>query len=169
MESFLNIIDTVNEWIGKIFCWIVAIIGLLAVSEVIMRRFLNAPTIWNFEVTIQFSGFLFMIMGAHTLLKESHVAVDIIYKRFSIKQQALLTIIAYLIFFFPFCATILWHGTRFAIASWSTWERTSSAFSPPIYPIKTVVPITGLLLTIQGLSIFIRKVYVLMGRNPEIS
>jgi len=167
MEKVLHFVDGVNEWVGRIFCWVVAIIGILAVSEVIMRRFLNAPTLWNFEVTIQLFGFLFMILGAYTLLKDSHVAVDILYKRFSKKKQALLTIISYLIFFFPFCATILWHGTRFAVASWETWERTSSAFAPPIYPIKTVVPITGLLLTIQGLAIFIRKVNVLIGRRSD--
>lgn len=165
MKKFLLIIDGINDWIGRIFCWLVALIGVLAVMEVIMRRFFNYPTIWNFEVTIQLFGLQFMIMAGYTLLKGSHISIDMIEKRFSERGQAILAIISYGIFFFPFCITVLWYGTKFAAASWETWERTSSAFAPPIYPIKTVVPVTALLLLLQGLAIFIRKIYVLTGRK----
>jgi TRAP-type mannitol/chloroaromatic compound transport system permease small subunit len=69
-----------------------------------------------------------------------------------------LDIISYLIFFFPFWIVILIEGTLFAAKSWSIRETFVSVFAGPIYPIKTIIPVTAFLMLLQGLAIFIRKI-----------
>jgi len=167
MKKFLKFLDNISEWTGKIFCWTVVILTLLVVIEVIMRYCFNRPTLCNFEITVQLYAFHFMIVAAYTLLHGSHVSVDIIYSKFSKKSQAILDIISYLIFFFPFCMVILWKGIMLAARSWSLLETSWSACASPIYPIKTVIPLTAILLILQGLAIFIKKLHMVI-KEEEI-
>ena len=161
MRRFLDFIDSINNWAGRIFGWTIVIISLLVVTEVIMRRFLNHPTIWNFEVVKQLYGFYFLMVAGYTLLHHGHVAIDLIHERLKPRHQALLDVISYIIFFFPFCLIMIWEGVSFARTSWQMTETSWSVFAPPLYPIKTVIPVAALLLLIQGFSIFVRRVHIL--------
>lgn len=160
MKKFLNTIDTVSEWTGKIFGWTVVILVILVVLEVILRRFFNRPTIWNFEVTIQLYAFHFMIVAAYALLHKSHVAIDVIYNRFGQRTRAILDVVTYMLFFFPFLLVVFYEGIKYAVNSWAMRETSWSFFSPPLYPIKTIIPVMALLLLVQGIAIFIRQLSV---------
>jgi TRAP-type mannitol/chloroaromatic compound transport system permease small subunit len=160
VKRLLKIIDAISEWTGRIFSWTIVVLAIFVISEVFMRRVLNRPTIWNFEVTIQLYAFFFMIVAAYALLHKSHVAVDILYVKFSARTRAILDLVSYIIFFFPFLWVILYEGLKYAANSWSMHEKSWSVFAPPLYPIKTVIPLMALLLIIQGLAIFIRQLCV---------
>ncbi|RJR32997.1 MAG: TRAP transporter small permease subunit [Desulfobacteraceae bacterium] len=160
MRRILGVIDVISEWTGRIFSWTVVVLTVLVVLEVFMRRMFNRPTIWNFEVTIQLYAFFFMIVAAHALLRRSHVAVDVVYLLFSRRTRAILDVITYLIFFFPFLITLLYEGSRYAAESWAVKEKSWSVFAPPLYPIKTVIPVMAFLLLLQGLAIFIRQLHM---------
>jgi TRAP-type mannitol/chloroaromatic compound transport system permease small subunit len=100
-----------------------------------------------------------MILAAYTLLYRGHVAIDIITVRFSPKTQLILSVINYLVFFFPFILVLLYVGLDSAVDSWKFWEKTSIGL-PLITPImKTLTPVTALLLIIQGLSEFIKMLF----------
>ncbi|MBW1783293.1 MAG: TRAP transporter small permease subunit, partial [Deltaproteobacteria bacterium] len=90
------------------------------------------------------------------------VSVDILYNHLSKKSRAILDIISYIIFFFPFCIVIVIYGTCFALDSWGDLETSWSACGCPLYPIKTIVSISFLLITIQGVAIFIRTLFNLI-------
>lgn len=162
MRTILKIIDNVSEWTGRIFSWIIVVLTILVVLEVIMRRLLNSPTIWNFEVTIQLYAFFFMIVAGYALLHKSHVAVDIIYAKFSKRTQAALDVLTYLLFFFPFLGIVLYEGIKYAANSWSMHEKSWSVFGPPLYYVKTVIPVMAALVLLQGLAIFIRQLHVMI-------
>jgi TRAP-type mannitol/chloroaromatic compound transport system permease small subunit len=160
LRKILKAIDSVSEWTGRIFSWVVVVLTVLVVLEVIMRRVLSRPTIWNFELTIQLYAFFFMIVAAYALLHRSHVAVDIIYQKFSRRTQAILDVITYTLFFFPFLSILFYEGSKYAANSWAMREKSWSVFAPPLYPIKTLIPVMAFLLLLQGLAIFIRRLHV---------
>jgi len=162
LKKILHIIDTISEWTGRIFSWIIVVLTILVIAEVILRRFFGRPTIWNFEVTIQLYAFHFMIVSAYALLYKSHVAIDIIYARLSQKTKAICDIITYSTFFFPFLLVWLYQGIKYAGKSWAMHETSWSVFAPPLYPIKTVIPLVAFLLLIQGFAAFIRQLYILI-------
>jgi len=164
-EVFLNLIDNVNAWIGRCISWVVLLLMLLTVLEVILRRVFNAPTIWSFEVCTQLFALNFMIAAAFTLLHDGHVSVDIFRARLSEKNKAVLDIVCYLLFFFPFTTVMLWKGYEYAQMSWATRETSWSVFAPPLYPIKAVIPLTFLLLILQGSAVVIRRLQTL--RQPK--
>jgi TRAP-type mannitol/chloroaromatic compound transport system permease small subunit len=162
VEKALKLIDRISEWTGRIFSWIIIILMLLVVYEVVMRRFFNRPTIWNFDVTKQLYALYFMIVAGYTLLHNAHVAVDIMVTRLGRRKKALMDIITYIVFFFPFILVFLIEGIKFARNSWAMRETMWGMFQIPVYPIKTIIPITAFLLLIQGLAIFIRQLYFLV-------
>jgi TRAP-type mannitol/chloroaromatic compound transport system permease small subunit len=159
-KTILDYIDSINEWVGRVLCFLVVLITLLVVYEVAMRRIFGAPTIWTFETTKQLYAAHFMLLTPFALLHRSHVSVTIFYQAVSARKQAILDIIGYLVFFFPFCVIVLWQGFLFAEKSWGMQETSWSVFSPPLYFVKTVIPVTAALLLLQGISIFIRRVRV---------
>ena len=68
VEKFLSLIDGISEWTGRIFGWTILALTLLVVLEVVLRKFLNRPTVWNFEVTKQLYSFHFMIAAGYIYL-----------------------------------------------------------------------------------------------------
>ncbi len=154
-------IDGMSEWTGKLFSWLVIPLTVLIVFEVFTRRFLNAPTIWTFELSNFLYGAHFMLVAAYGLLHKSHVCIDLFVIKGSKRLQVTLDLISYFILFFPLIAVLLYHGFVFAKDSWLTWETSWSAWGPPLYPIKTVIPITGLMLLLQGISEVIKKIVYL--------
>jgi TRAP-type mannitol/chloroaromatic compound transport system permease small subunit len=156
-----KILDSINDWIGRVLCWLIVPLVLLTVMEVILRRFFGAPTIWSFEVLKQIYAVHFMTVAGYGLLHHSHVSVDIFTQLLSPKKRAFLEIVGYVIFFFPFCIICSWQGYRFAKTSWQMLEHTWSVFAPPLYPIKTILVITFMLLVLQGISEVIKKVFII--------
>ncbi|OPX39217.1 MAG: hypothetical protein B1H13_10210 [Desulfobacteraceae bacterium 4484_190.3] len=158
LKTFLKSIDNISEWTGRIFIWLVVPLTAVVVFEVISRRIFDMPHIWAPEVTDFLYGPHFMLVAAYTLLYKGHVAIDIIYNRFSPRVRGILDIITYLVFFFPFCSIVFYQGVIFAKTSWLIHETSGSAALPVIPEIKTVIPVTFALLLLQGLANFIRSI-----------
>lgn len=159
MKKLLDFIDNISEWTGRICSFVIIVMTIVVVTEVIRRYIFNSPTIWSFEVTIMLYSFHFMVVAAYTLLHEGHVAIDILYEKLRPRGRTILDVVGYVIFFFPFLLVVLFSGIRFAATSWAMHETSWSVFGPPVYPIKTVIPVTAFLLILQGFSIFVRKLY----------
>ena len=158
IKTFLNGLDKVSEWSGRIFMWLVVPLTVLVAYEVISRRFFDAPHIWSTEVIDYIYGPHFMLAAAYTLLYQAHVRIDVIYERFSPRTRGILDIVTYMIFFFPFCTIVLYQGVIFASTSWSIGETSESAALKIVPLIKTVIPVSIGLLLIQGVATYIRAI-----------
>lgn len=156
-----KLFESINDWIGRMLCWLIVPLVLLTVMEVILRRFFGAPTIWSFEVLKQIYAVHFMAVAGYGLLHNSHVSVDIFTQMLDSKKKAAIEIFGYLIFFFPFCIICVWQGFIFAKSSWKMLEHTWSVFAPPLYPIKTIILITFILLVLQGICDVIKRVFII--------
>lgn len=153
--------DSISEWTGVVFSYLVLPLTVLIVFEVITRRFFDAPTIWTFELSNFLYGSHFMLVAAYGLLHNSHVSIDLVSSRFSKRTQGILHLICYFTMFFPFLIVILYYGIGFAADAWSMLETSWSVWGPPLYPIKTVIPVTAGLLILQGISDVIKKIVFL--------
>jgi TRAP-type mannitol/chloroaromatic compound transport system permease small subunit len=168
LKICLLIIDKINEWVAKIMSWAVLLIIGATVYEVVMRYVFNAPTIWVFEFNYLLHGPYFLLVGAFTLAVRGHVNVDIFYGRLSGRAKAVMDLITAPVFFF-FVISMFIYGGRFAMNSFSFRETLSSAWAPPIYPIKMVIPVAAALIILQGAAKFIRDFYTAVtGREDEL-
>ncbi len=168
LRTSLLIIDRVNEWVARIVSWVVVAIIAATVYEVIMRYVFNAPTQWVFEFNYLVHGPYFLLLGAYTFAVKGHVNVDIIYGRLSPRKRAVVDLFTAPIFFF-FMVMMFWFGGKFALNSLAFRETLSSAWAPPIYPIKLMIPAAAVFLILQGLVKFVRDLHhALTGREGEL-
>jgi len=151
-------IDKLSVWSGKAVAWLGIILILELVYDTIARYGFNAPTEWSYDISYMLYGTMFMVGAAYTLLLDEHVRIGVFYDRVSRRAKAVINVIGYLIFFFPVTIAFLYYGADYAAKSWKIMEHAGvSMWSPPIYPFKTIIPISALLLFLQGTADFIRS------------
>ncbi len=166
MQKLLLFIDKVSTWVGQAFSWLIVALTLLVSWEVFSRRFFDSPHAFTFDAMIMMYGTLFMMAGAYTLSKNGHVRGDVLYGFFTPRMQAGLDLALYLVFFIPGIVALVWAGYNFAADSWAIKEHSSvTADGPPLYHFKTVIPIAGAMILLQGLVEIVRCVVCL--KNGE--
>lgn len=162
MQNILFFIDKVSSWVGQAFSWLIVGLTLLISWEVFSRYVLNHPNPWSFDLMIMMYGTAFMMAGAYTLAKNGHVRGDVLYGFFPPRLQAGLDLILYFVFFIPGVIALVWAGYTYAAESLAINEHsTLTANGPPLYPFKMVIPISGVLLLIQGVVEIIRCIICL--------
>ncbi|MGE0737433.1 MAG: TRAP transporter small permease subunit [Alphaproteobacteria bacterium] len=160
MNSKLLIwVDRFSAFVGKTFAWSILLLTLAISFEVFSRYALGQPTEWAFDASYILYGTLFMMAGAYALSRNGHVRGDFLYRKWHPRRQAWFDLVLYIIFFFPGILALIWSGYDFAKMSWIMQEHSSaSPNGPPVYHFKTLIPIAGLLLLIQGVAEVIRCV-----------
>jgi len=162
MQRLFLTVDKISTWAGKTIAWLIVVLTVMICWEVFSRYALNRPHAWVFDAQIMQYGALFMMAGAYTLAKNGHVRGDILYGFFKPRTQAFFDLVLYIVFFIPGILALAWAGYTFAGESWAINEHSSiSADGPPIYPFKTILPIAGALLLLQGLVEIMRCVVCL--------
>jgi TRAP-type mannitol/chloroaromatic compound transport system permease small subunit len=161
-QQLLRVIDQVSYWSGKAFAWLIVGLTLVVSVEVFKRYILNAPTAWIFDLNNMLYGTLFMMCGAYALALGGHVRADFIYIYLRPRAQAALDLTLYLLFFVPGILALFYAGYGYAAESWHIGEHsTVTAEGPPIYHFKSVIPIAGALVMLQGLAEIVRCVLCL--------
>jgi len=157
--KYVHAIEGLSVWVGRAFGWCILILTLSVSYEVFVRYVLNAPTVWAFDMMVQMYGALFLMCGAYALAQDSHVRADVLYRLFPVRLQASLDFVLYFIFFFPGILALFWYGWEIAADSWRYHEVSwNSPARIQIYFFKTLIPVSGGLLLLQGSAEIVRCV-----------
>ncbi|MEO7253337.1 MAG: TRAP transporter small permease subunit [Casimicrobium sp.] len=159
MQQLLLFVDRISTFVGQAFSWLIVTLTLMISWEVFSRYVLDAPHAWAFDAMIMQYGTLFMMAGAYTLAKNGHVRGDVLYSFFEPRTQATLDLILYILFFIPGVVALTYAGFFYAAESWAMNEHSNiTADGPAIYPFKTMLPLAGGILLLQGIVEIIRCV-----------
>jgi len=169
LQKLLVWVDSVSTWCGKAAAWLIIALMTVVCVEVFKRYILNAPTAWIFDLDNMLYGTLFMLCGAYALAQNAHVRGDFLYSSMRPRTQALLDLVLYFVFFFPGIAALLYAGWDYAGDSWRINEHSNvTAEGPPVYHFKTMIPVAGALVLLQGVAEVVRCVVCLRtGRWPS--
>jgi TRAP-type mannitol/chloroaromatic compound transport system permease small subunit len=160
--AVIRALDRVSYWSGKAFAWLIVALTFVVSIEVFKRYILNAPTAWIFDFNNMLYGTLFMMCGAYTLAAAGHVRADFVYSYMKPRTQAALDLALYFLFFIPGILGLIYAGAEYAADSWRIGEHsTVTAEGPPVYHFKTVIPVAGVLVMLQGLVEIVRCVVCL--------
>ena len=169
MQKLMLFVDKVSTWLGQAFAWLIVSLTLLITWEVFSRYVINHPHAWAFDVMIMMYGTLFMMAGAYTLSKNGHVRGDVLYGFFPPRLQAGLDLALFICFFIPGVFALAYAGYIYAGESWVINEHSNiTSEGPPVYPFKTIIPVAGTILLIQGIVEIIRCIVCLkLGEWPS--
>jgi TRAP-type mannitol/chloroaromatic compound transport system permease small subunit len=166
--GLVRVVDQISYWSGKAAAWLIVALTFVVSIEVFKRYILNSPTAWIFDLNNMLYGSLFMLCGAYTLALAGHVRADFVYIYLKPRAQASLDLILYFLFFIPCMIGLIYAGSDFAADSWRIGEHsTVTAEGPPVYHFKTVIPIAGALVMLQGLAEIMRCIVAIRtGKWP---
>ena len=164
MARFARLIDSLNEWVGRILSPIIVVLMVIATFEVVARYVFNHPTSWAWEVNEHLLVLLLSMAGGYTLLLGRHVSVDLLYVRFSARTRAIIDLAAWL-FFFLVCGVVILAGGLEAWESTLKQERVLSSFNSPLYPAKWTIPIGASLLFLQGVVKYTRDLVTVLHKH----
>lgn len=157
MIKLIHTIEGLSQWVGRAFGWCILILTLSVSYEVFVRYVLNAPTVWSFDTMVQMYGALFLMAGPYALAQDGHVRADVLYRLFTVRWQARVDFLLYVLFFFPGMIALFWYGWEIAADSWRYKEVSiNSPAGIQVYFFKTLIPVVGLLLMLQGVAEMLR-------------
>jgi TRAP-type mannitol/chloroaromatic compound transport system permease small subunit len=158
----VDTLDAIADVTGRITAWLIIPMSLAVTYEVVARHFFRAPTMWAFDVTYMLYGTHFMLGTAYTLMRVGHVRTDMLYQNWSVRRQNVIDAVGYVFFFFPAMIFFLHYGWVEAAHSWAIGETSdASPWRPIVYPFKTVIPVTALLLMVQGVAEVMKNIYAI--------
>lgn len=168
LRLFSRYVDKVSKLTGNIVSYFTLGCIVVVLYEVFMRFVLSASQVWASEMSMFFFGPLFCLVGAYTLLHGGHVSMDLFYRKWPPKVQAIMDIVTF-VFFLIFVGVLLWKGSDLAWKAIKLNQKSPSAWGPPLWPIKIMIPIGALLMLLQGLSELCKKVIKLVegGNHNE--
>ena len=181
MAKTIEFIDSKMLITGKIFAWLTIFLIYAMIHEVIGRHFFNRPTLWSFDISRMLAGALFMLGAAYTLSKGIHIRADFLYRNWSVKNQARVDLLLYLLFFIP--GFLVFFLVSFDYAYTSICGRSNleeclggkvriqramdTTWMPIMWPLKSCMPIGAFLLLVQGISEILKTYYAFVkGRWP---
>ncbi len=165
VSSYIRFIDSLNNWVGRLFSVLVYPMMFLLVYEVVMRYVFNRPTFWVHETTEFLYAAHFIMGGAYALRWSAHVNIELLYNRFPLRTRAIVDLLTW-IAFYAFLITLLWHGGRMALTSVRVLEYSGSPWGPPVWPVKLTVPAAAALMLLQGSTKTIKDAYTaITGRE----
>src|SRR4029078_3963404 len=157
VPRIVGVADRISTWSGKTFAWLIVVLMVVVSVEVFKRYILNAPTAWIFDLDAMLYGTLFMMCGAYTLSQDGHVRGDFLYTNMRPRTKGSFDLALYILFFIPGIIALIYAGYYYAGDSWRIGERSNVTYEgPPVAPFKTVIPIAGVLVMLQGIGGSIR-------------
>ena len=156
----IRAIDKFTEWTGYLYVLFIIPLIFANVVEVFARYVLGDPTIWALDVTTMSYAALFMLGSALALLKGAHVRTDMLWEAFSDRTKGMIDTLAFLLFFLPTMAVLFFISIDDFLYSLSIDERSSSgAWTPVLWPLRGVIPLTAFMLFLQGISELMKSLW----------
>jgi TRAP-type mannitol/chloroaromatic compound transport system permease small subunit len=158
--AVIRTIDRFTELTGYLFVIPIVPLILANVIEVFSRYVLRSPTVWALDVTTMSYAALFMLGAALALLRGAHVRTDMLWERFSDRRKGMIDSLAFVLFFLPTMAVLFFISIDDFLYSLSIDERSSSgAWTPILWPLRGVVPLTAFMLFVQGISELMKSLW----------
>jgi TRAP-type mannitol/chloroaromatic compound transport system permease small subunit len=173
MDFLLTITAYINRFtavVGRIISWLCLLLVALVIIVVLSRYLLGVGSIAIQESVTYVHAVIFMLGLGYTLQQGGHVRVDIFYRNYSPRRQALVNLVGTVAFLIPCCLLILIGSWDYVMASWSIKESSSeSGGIAAVYLLKTLMILMPITLGLQGIAEIINSIVVLKQGETEIS
>lgn len=162
------LIDGLTDKIGSAIRWLALVMVLVGAGTAILRysaRGLKLSLNLTPATEVQWYLFslIFLLGAAYGLNHDVHVRVDVLYERLSKKGRALIDLVGTIVFLIPFSLVMLYVSWPAVSNSFSIREMSPDPGGLPRWPIKIVILVSFVLLTLQGLSQIVKQIDILRG------
>ena len=166
MQTVIDKLEKVSELSGRFIAWLTLFIVLITFIVVVLRYLFDIGSIALQESISYMHAFVFMLGAAYTLKHDSHVRVDIFYRKMSKIRKAWVDLLGTLLLLFPVCLFIFFSSWDYVLTSWSQLEESGEAGGLAyVYLLKTSLLLMPLLMMVQGTALALQN--LLLIKNKE--
>jgi TRAP-type mannitol/chloroaromatic compound transport system permease small subunit len=182
MHRYIRIVDAVNYRVGRMAMYGIFLLMAILLWSSISKTFF-VPTLWTLEMA-QFVMVAYYILGGpYSIQLGSNVRMDLLYGEWSLRKKAWFDL--FTVFFLIFYLCVLLYGavssTAYSLGYWGRepfsflgglltgseeigrMERSSTAWRPYMWPIKSIMILGMFLMLLQCVSELLKDVLRLKG------
>lgn len=166
MQALLRlarVIDALNDRLGTAANAMVLAACLLCAANAAFRYAFDLSSNAWLEIQWYLFAGVVMLGASHTLRRNEHVRVDIVYMHLSARGKLWLDLAGALVFLVPSMLAIAWLAWPFFLQSWQVQEASTNAGGLIRWPVKLLLPLGFTLVALQGLSEAIKRAAALHG------
>jgi TRAP-type mannitol/chloroaromatic compound transport system permease small subunit len=164
LARIAHLLDRTNRWVGEAVAWLTLFMVVLVCAVVLLRYVFDTGAIWLQESVTWMHAMVFLLGAAYTLGQDEHVRVDIFYRGLGARGQGWVDLGGTVLLLLPVCLYIFWSSLDYVGAAWAVREASRETGGlPGLYVLKTVIPLTALLLAFQGIVVIIRAIRRIVG------
>ena len=157
MKQLQILIDKVTNNIAYILSYMLILLIIIVFSTVFFRYVFSISYVILQELIMYIHALIFMLGISYTLKEKAHVKIDIIYNILTKENQNLVSSVGILLFVLPTSLFISYISLDMVFQSWRVLEGSSEAGGLNlVFILKSLIPITGILIFFQGLSELIK-------------
>lgn len=160
-------IDWMNEKIGKNVAWLLLLAVIISTANAIIRKIFNQSSNAWLEAQWLLFGAVFLLCAPWTLLHNEHIRIDIVNSKLPLKFKRLIEYVGHGLFLIPMALVMIVTAYPFFKTSIMMNEQSSNAGGLPQYPGKFLILLGFILLLVQGISEFIKRLAIGRGLLPE--
>ncbi len=159
-------ITRINQSIGRVVSWLTLVMVGVVCAVVLLRYGFSVGWVWLQESYVWMHGLVFMLSMSATLEQDEHVRVDIFYRAATAHQRAWINMGGVVFFLWPLTIVLLVLSWPYALDSWMRLEFSREAGGlPGLFLLKTIIPVTCILVFLQGLVMISHAVLTLKNRD----
>ena len=158
-----QLIDWLNERVGKGAFWLVLIMTLISAGNATYRFIFNDSSNGMLEIQWYLFAAIFLMCSPYTLQKNEHVRIDVLSGKLSPRGLAVIDIIGTLFFLLPMVIAVMGLSLPLVAESYKIHEYSANAGGLIRWPVKILLPIGFALLALQGISEMIKRIAFLQG------
>src|SRR3972149_7252046 len=169
MNSLVRWLDRLNDYFSLVAGAVIAFTALIVIYEVVMRYLVKRPTTWVNDISEILLVYCTFLGAAWVLRVGGHIKVDIVVTMMKKRRRMLMGIIQDILSLF-FCVVFTWITWDSFWDSIITQERTAGGlFSVSLWTVYIVIPVGGLLLSLQLIRQIVDGFAYLSKSHPEKS
>jgi TRAP-type mannitol/chloroaromatic compound transport system permease small subunit len=162
-----RLIDSINEWIGKLVMWLILGAVLISAGNAIMRKAFNIGSNAYLEIQWYLFSAVFMLGVGYVMLKNAHVRIDFISSKLSRRTNAIIDAAGIVVFTIPLSIIMINLGWPLFERAWLTGEMSQNAGGLIRWPVLGLVPLGFTILLVQAVSELIKRVGFITGHLAE--
>lgn len=166
LKRTVHLIDGLNEAVGRVVSWLVALMVLTTFAVAVLRYGFSIGRVWMQESYVWMHASVFMVASGYTLLHEGHVRIDLIYGPLSARGKAWVNLLGVLFLLMPTLVLVWWVAYPYVALSWFRLETSGDVGGlPGLFLLKSTILAFVVLLGLQGIALALRSYLVLRGQD----
>jgi len=164
--NYVKVIDYLSTKAGRVAMYLIFVMIGVLLLDAVTRNIINFPLSWCIEMA-QFTITAYYIVGGpYSMQLDSHVRMDLLYSRFSLRNRARLDCFTAL-FLVVYLVCLLIGAISSTIYAIEIGQRKFSMWNPSMIPIKIIMVCGIILMLLQAISIFFKD--LAKARGTELS